>query len=107
MRQAREEDPLSTASVSLISSWINECMDDHDCCPVHNESFTPTRMLNVRNGIVLQHTKDVGPVQYVAFSHCWGVHGPETPVLTTTYSSIGERMTGIQMNRYFFFLPFI
>lgn len=83
-----------------MRGWIHDCESNHGICYIP-KTFTPIRLLNVRNGIALQHMdiQDTDSVTYVALSHCWGAPGIKKSMLTTDISTIGERMTGIAMER--------
>lgn len=99
LRRPVEEDPLSVHSVSNMKSWIKDCMDNHGTCSIPNESFTPTRLLNVRDRVILQQMNNTGPVQYVALSHCWGPPNLEKAMLKTTRETIAAS-TEIPMAMY-------
>lgn len=84
-----------------MRGWVANCLENHDQCSIENDHFVPTRLLNVRDDVVaLQHTAHIGPVPYVALSHCWGVPSAEEPMLVTETSTIEERLKGIPMDMY-------
>lgn len=89
-----------------MRAWIDNCAENHECS-IKNNHFAPTRLLNVHNGVALQETEAMGPVSYVALSHCWGKdheHAKKS-MSTTNTSNIRERRLGIDMDRYDHYLP--
>lgn len=99
LRQPVEEDPISTKSLARMRSWIDDCVENHEVCCITNDHFMPSRLLDLRDGIVLRHYTGP-PVSYVALSHCWGPHIPEKPMLVTDSSTITQRVRDIDMSSY-------
>lgn len=102
LHQPVEEDPLSPITIAKVKGWIKECIEEHEFCFLENKSFIPTRLLNVKDGLFLQHTReDISEVvPYLALSHCWGHQTAERPMLKTTLATIEEKATEIPMSTY-------
>lgn len=89
---------MSTKSVTKLREWIRDCVDNHAQCEITNNSFVPTRLLDVRrDGIILRDMRDEDPIPYVALSHCWGAHSVSKPRFVTDSSTITERLMGIEI----------
>jgi len=62
-----------------MKEWINICVSEHSCGLSAQESFLPTRLLDVEPDdrhidLQLIHSSDIAKqaVKFVALSHCWG-----------------------------------
>jgi Heterokaryon incompatibility protein (HET) len=98
-----EIDPLSQKCVTLLKSWISDCIETHQQCPRYVLANLPTRVLDLgapgisglENRLKLHCTTSQQKGAYVALSHCWGDKVP----LTTTQSTFGERTRHIDFGQ--------
>nr|CDL70799.1 vegetative incompatibility protein 1d [Cryphonectria parasitica] len=97
LRQPVEEDPLSATSVAKMQGWIEDCIRGHDVCSIPRGDFVPTRLLDIRDNIILQPMAGKSPVSYVALSHCWGPKNDQRLMLTTKRATLHDRLAGISM----------
>lgn len=88
----------SRASFTLISGWLNECVENHPQCRICTEEkpLLPTRIIDVGNlpdstepHLVITQPDQRG--RYVALSHRWG----STKPLTTTHDTLLARQDEI------------
>ncbi|KAJ8058776.1 hypothetical protein OCU04_011765 [Sclerotinia nivalis] len=85
--------------ITLINSWIGNCLQNHSSCDVASTSQLPSRLLDISgntNFIHLVETKHLPtsgkPPSYATLSHCWG----SKRFIQTTSSSIAFFYRGIR-----------
>lgn len=77
---------LGPASRNIIENWIRECSGNHKQCPNPDNSWLPTRVLDVgkypvhTTADLKLHTVHGDLEHYTALSYCWG--GPQEVALT-------------------------
>ena len=75
-----ENDPESDRVFHLISSWMQQCREDHPQCRPNSDTM-PARLIEIveigtKYRLRLQHTDNLGSVPFVALSYCWGGDQP-------------------------------
>ncbi|KAK0508103.1 hypothetical protein JMJ35_009187 [Cladonia borealis] len=75
-----ECNPGSNASLTKISSWLEDCQEAHTLCQDRSE-IRPTRLFEIsnidsRNSLRLRNTQQLGQVPFAALSYCWGGDQP-------------------------------
>lgn len=96
----RLPDPGSSVHLAVISHWLTQCNDRHECYP-KGIRFFPTRLVDV--GVehlpsvhLLRSTTDIAEgTRYIALSHRWGSEHQKT--LKTTTHNICALATAIQL----------
>lgn len=88
------QDSGSSGALSVVSSWLKNCHDNHKkCC--NDETTLPTRVLAVGcigDSNIRLIEPDAGTTgKYASLSHCWG----SSLMLTTTHTSRHVHMSGI------------
>lgn len=85
--------------LTIMKSWVTNCIKNHPKCRNNAQSFIPTRLLDVN---AFADTDDIQlvsldlkhcPVRYVALSHCWGT-SMQLPI-TTSMCTLTDRMKRI------------
>ncbi|KAI1445845.1 heterokaryon incompatibility protein-domain-containing protein [Annulohypoxylon stygium] len=88
----------STESLEWTRREINNCIDSHACCRSLENSFMPTRLINVRprniaGDVFLQDGSSVPRgSRYCALSYCWGDVKPDC---LTTKATLAQRQSSI------------
>lgn len=94
-------DPGCRASLSLIASWLSECLSKHEWClkvSTTSTPFVPDRLLYIAPGSNIRLSTDHLPnVSYLALSYCWG--------LPTIFSTTTENIRAHQENISWSSLP--
>jgi hypothetical protein len=69
-----EKDASSESCVSLMRSWISDCLSKHEWCKSLADALLPDRVVDIRPGRnPFLHLNDGGETGiYAALSHCWG-----------------------------------
>ncbi|KXH36815.1 serine/threonine protein kinase-44 [Colletotrichum salicis] len=68
----------SPAHIAVLSTWMRVCDDTHDCSPTSNDTFLPTRVIDVRSEgsescqLLCADRGQTNPGKYLALSHRWG-----------------------------------
>ncbi|EMR90362.1 hypothetical protein ACHAPC_007037 [Botrytis cinerea] len=92
---------ISTKShITLINSWISNCLKNHSYCDIATTSQLPSRLLDisgskddvVRLVEVGNLTSSVNRPSYATLSHCWG----SNRIIQTTSSTITSFYGGIR-----------
>ncbi|KAK3298369.1 heterokaryon incompatibility protein-domain-containing protein [Chaetomium fimeti] len=86
----------SDAAMAKIQGWIEECLGPTDeFCTAPTEAELPTRVIDVGIGdSLIRLVEPCGRVaRYICLSHCWG----KQQIITTTKSTMRDRMAGIKM----------
>lgn len=83
--------------MATVQGWIRECMGpDHESCTKVTEAELPARVVDVGigNSAIRLVEPPYGTVaRYICLSHCWG----REQIITTTTSTLKERLAGIKM----------
>ena len=95
------DQPLSTASLVLLQSWLSECCASHIMCGTslsldRMRGRSPTRLVDVlfeEAGRVKLVETQGQRLNYAAMSYCWGAHHAGKK---TTPGTIAEMKRGIQ-----------
>ncbi|KAH6838459.1 heterokaryon incompatibility protein-domain-containing protein [Chaetomium sp. MPI-CAGE-AT-0009] len=86
----------SDAAMAKIQGWIEQCLGPGDeFCTAPTEAELPTRVIDVGvDDTPIRLVEPCGRVaRYICLSHCWG----KEQIITTTKSTMGDRMEGIKM----------
>lgn len=72
-----EKDPNSTASFAIASSWLRNCLENHDSCkPPAEFQKSPKRLIDVGNETRDPFLVDISPgsrqIKWLSLSYCWG-----------------------------------
>jgi hypothetical protein len=104
----------SNASFSQAKDWLEECLDNHVECRNGGHRTVPTRLLDLRDVMVVNpdradgHVKLINTAQcmeegvmkpdckYACLSHCWG----KVPIITTTSKTISDMTRGISFDSF-------
>ena len=93
-----DKDTGSKASFTLISGWLEECLENHPQCRLSDDkdALLPTRLIDIGSQQSCQQPRLIlaQPAQrgrYAALSHRWG----ETKPLLTTKDTLFTRQEGI------------
>ncbi|KAK1621937.1 heterokaryon incompatibility protein-domain-containing protein [Colletotrichum phormii] len=68
----------SPAHIAVLSTWMRVCDDTHDCSPTSDDTFLPTRVIDVRSEgsescrLLCADRGQTNPGKYLALSHRWG-----------------------------------
>lgn len=93
-RREIDSDPTSEASLTLVKSWLDNCLLTHDRCS-GPQDFVPTRLIDVSgHDPVLVSLISSSKLKYTALSHCWG----NKPVFQTTTKNRGDNMRHISVS---------
>jgi hypothetical protein len=95
---ARDVPSLITleSHISLIKSWINDCIDHHSSCNIAASKLLPSRLLEISHSpdyVVLVDTAPLATtknISYATLSHCWGTKR----FIRTTLSTLSEFKSG-------------
>ena len=68
----RIEDTSTDEAMTLIKSWLQECMESHDQCQIPDASVLPKRVLSISDDQVRLIETDGQVAPYLTLSHCWG-----------------------------------
>lgn len=65
--------------ISVLAGWLHNCNREHECMPLHGDSFLPTRLLDVefaaaRCRLICDTSTLSRTSRYLALSHRWGTH---------------------------------
>jgi hypothetical protein len=97
------------SNIRIMETWLSQCDSCHTLCTKHDQSFVPTRLLDLKafalkasdidkrfdlrliatETLVREHR----PIDYVALSHCWG--RPDKHPIMTYKSNIEDQTTCI------------
>lgn len=89
--------------MKVLTQWIRSCNQDHHCSP-KNETFLPTRVLDVSKGsnairLVCGTRGQTNPGRYIALSHRWGL--PTQHRKFCTYkSNIAQHQHGMDITDF-------
>lgn len=70
------------ASVAMLKEWPRMCHRNHPGCPRADETFLPTRLVEVGSEgdenvrLVTTSELNLSDRRYIALSHCWGLNMP-------------------------------
>jgi hypothetical protein len=96
--------PREQALCDKNIAWMKQALEDCStrCCPDTTTAFLPTRLVGLGTdedeNIRLIHTPDtqLQPLtRYTALSYCWGTKEQAARQLTTTNSSLRQRLNNI------------
>ncbi|KAK2773780.1 TOL [Colletotrichum kahawae] len=68
----------SPAHIAVLSTWLRVCDDTHECSPISDTTFLPTRVIDVGSEklgtcrLVCADRGQTNPGKYLALSHRWG-----------------------------------
>lgn len=67
----------SYSGFKMLSSWLEQCIHQHEICHVKLSHTQPARLLDLNafpasKDIRLVHTRDTGATAYATLSYCWG-----------------------------------
>ncbi|KAL3299532.1 HET-domain-containing protein [Colletotrichum asianum] len=68
----------SPAHIAVLSTWMRVCDDTHDCSPITDTTFLPTRVIDVGPEsfetcrLLCADRGQTNPGKYLALSHRWG-----------------------------------
>jgi hypothetical protein len=87
----------STMALAIIKGWIARCIVDHctpnSLCDTPERPGLPTRVVDVGTDGIVKVVETKGTrANYLCLSHCWGLE----QIITTTKSTLEERMRGIE-----------
>lgn len=84
---------MSQETFENVTSWINECTEQHQACGPGQAFPLPKRVLDlmVREEDVVLYESNGQEAQYMCLSHCWG----NSRALKTTNANIEEHKQGI------------
>ncbi|ETS75649.1 hypothetical protein PFICI_12593 [Pestalotiopsis fici W106-1] len=90
--------------VSVLTGWLRNCDRDHECMPLGNQSFLPTRLLDVNFSAtscrLISDTNQLGQnSKYLALSHRWGTHPDPslaTKIVCTYETNIQRLAEGVE-----------
>ncbi|KAL2068476.1 hypothetical protein VTL71DRAFT_16574 [Oculimacula yallundae] len=87
--------PSSEASIALMKSWLNTCLNSHSSCPHPSLDFLPTRLIAIPEAreerVRMWCTTGQKAEPYAALSYCWGQQGQAT----TTRENINSHLEKI------------
>lgn len=93
-RRRFDTDSGSLNSLEVASSWLKDCVENHDSCS-EGSALLPTRVLDIGasgNNIKLIESAGLSG-KYACVSYCWG----SSKQFTTTRESIEERKRGFDI----------
>ncbi|KAK1988375.1 hypothetical protein LZ30DRAFT_644416 [Colletotrichum cereale] len=68
----------SPAHIAVLLTWMRVCDGTHDCSPISDTTFLPTRVIEVRSEgfescrLICADRGQTNPGKYLALSHRWG-----------------------------------
>jgi hypothetical protein len=71
--------------MSNVMDWVRNCEYSHPLCARNPNSFAPSRLIDVRQGKVVEITDP--NVQWVCLSHCWGGKRPQCLTTKASYET--------------------
>ncbi|KAF5002473.1 hypothetical protein FDECE_10632 [Fusarium decemcellulare] len=102
----------SAKTRSLAQSWFARCAQNtggqHDICNRKDETYLPTRLLDVRGALERRQVRlvcsnetpeafDTTP-RYATLSHCWGTDGANEHIVLLTQNMDARRVEGAAWN---------
>ncbi|KAL6708040.1 hypothetical protein ACN47E_003474 [Coniothyrium glycines] len=101
-RRPPSQDRLSPDCTAILRGWISSCTGVHWQCDSGDESFWPTRVIDVGpadGSVAARLMVTTGEAQeYVALSHCWGKPGPGIRTLKTLSENFEAHQEYIPMS---------
>jgi len=82
--------------VDLARTWIQDCHRAHAGCNFPGTSYSPSRLVDVKNCKLIDTQQCSGPFQYTALTHCWGPNMPESGMTKTR--TLGSHLRRIQFS---------
>ncbi|KAL6923971.1 hypothetical protein FSST1_001245 [Fusarium sambucinum] len=95
-------DAGSKETLSVVTGWVNDCVQSHDCCQPPAETRLPSRILDLEalndpNKIRLLETAgDEKYGSYITLSYCWG--SDPTFHVRTTHSTMSSHLDSIEVD---------
>ncbi|CZR64467.1 uncharacterized protein PAC_14365 [Phialocephala subalpina] len=81
--------------VDPARTWIQDCHMIHPSCNSSARSYFPTRLIDVKQGKLVDTQQQPGPFQYAALTHCWGPNMPESGMTKTR--TLSSHMKSIEL----------
>lgn len=77
---------MSPLTIAKMQHWIKDSLNSSLYFSIENDSFVPMCLLNVNDGLFLQHTRvdNAKVVPYLALTHYWGHQTAKRPMYKTT-----------------------
>ncbi|KAF5532925.1 tol [Fusarium mexicanum] len=68
--------PYDSGFIRLAKNWLDSCCQTHVKCRKSGPDYKPTRLIEIidelRVRLIFPKNLSFGPIDYIAFSHCWG-----------------------------------